>query len=203
MLYHLNGELILCDMTLAVIECAGVGYKLFISGNTLGKLADKIGQKVRVFTYMKVSEDAVDLYGFYDEDELEIFKLLISVSGVGAKSAVSILSLLTPARFASAVAAGDARSISQAQGIGAKTAQRIILELKDKLANQSYGGDDGGEIQGSPSVNAGDNLTDAIDTLIVLGYTRREAAAALKGIDASLGLEDIIKAALKKLAGNK
>ncbi|MBR5515971.1 MAG: Holliday junction branch migration protein RuvA [Clostridia bacterium] len=202
MLYHLNGELVLCDMTVAVVECAGVGYKLFISGNTLGKLADKIGHKVRVFTFMKVSEDAVDLYGFYDEDELEIFKLLISVSGVGAKSAISILSLLTPSRFASAVAAGDAKSIAQAQGIGAKTAQRIILELKDKLAKQSYG-DDGDTVNDMSTANIQDNFTDAIDTLIVLGYTRREATAALKGIDASLGLEDVIKAALKKLAGNK
>lgn len=201
MLYHLNGELVLCDMTMAVIECAGVGYKLYISGNTLGKLADKVGEKVKVFTYMKVSEDAVDLYGFYGEDELEIFKLLISVSGVGAKSAISILSLLTPASFAQAVAAGNAKAISQAQGIGAKTAQRIILELKDKLANQSYGDDEGAAAAVSADVH--DNFTDAIDTLIVLGYTRREATAALKGIDASLGLEDVIKAALKKLAGNK
>lgn len=202
MLYHLNGELVLCDMTVAVIECAGVGYKLFISGNTLGKLADKVGEKVRVFTFMKVSEDAVDLYGFYDEDELEIFKLLISVSGVGAKSAISILSLLTPARFASVVAAGDAKAISQAQGIGAKTAQRIILELKDKVAKQNFGEDEGG-VQGMATADVQDNFTDAIDTLIVLGYTRREATAALKGIDASLGLEDVIKTALKKLAGNK
>lgn len=188
-------------MTMAVIECAGVGYKLFISGNTLGKLADKLGEKVRVFTYMKVSEDAVDLYGFYDEDELEIFKLLISVSGVGAKSAISILSLLTPSRFASVVAAGDAKAISQAQGIGAKTAQRIILELKDKVAKQSFGEDD--SIPETTGGDVHDNFADAVDTLIVLGYTRREAMAALKGIDASLGLEDVIKAALKKLAGNK
>lgn len=202
MLYHVNGELILCDMTTAVIECGGVGYKLFISGNTLGKIADKTGQKVRLFTFMKVSEDAVDLYGFADEEELEIFKLLISVSGVGAKSAVSILSLLTPSRFAAVVTAGDAKAIAQAQGIGAKTAQRIILELKDKIAKQSFGEDEGG-IGIAVSGDVKDNFADATDTLLVLGYTRREAAVALKGIDASLGLEDVIKAALKKLAGNK
>lgn len=202
MLYHVNGELVLCDMTVAVVECAGVGYKLFISGNTLGKIADKLGQKVRLFTFMKVSEDAVDLYGFADEEELEIFKLLISVSGVGAKSAVSILSLLTPARFAQVVTSGDAKAISQAQGIGAKTAQRIILELKDKIAKQSFTADDD-SVGVSAAGDIQDNFTDAIDTLLVLGYTRREATAALKGIDPSVGLENVIKEALKKLAGNK
>jgi len=127
---------------------------------------------------------------------------LISVSGVGAKSAISILSLLTPSRFAQVVSAGDAKAISQAQGIGAKTAQRIILELKDKIAKQSFVQDEG--IPGASAAgDIQDNFTDAIDTLLVLGYTRREATAALKGIDASLGLEDVIKEALKKLAGNK
>ncbi len=198
MFYHLNGELVLCDMTVAVIDCGGVGYKLLISGNTLGKISGKVGEKVKLFTYMKVSEDAVDLYGFADEDELETFKLLISVSGVGAKFALSILSLMTPSRLAMAIGAGDAKAISKAQGVGPKIAQRIILELKDKMAKQIAVDTDTGEVLTEEP--AGDNRSDAIDTLIVLGYKRGEAVAALKGIDPKLPLEDVIRLALKKLA---
>ncbi|MBR6513767.1 MAG: Holliday junction branch migration protein RuvA [Clostridia bacterium] len=198
MLYHLNGELVLCDMTVAVIDCAGVGYKLLISGNTLGKISGKVGERVKLFTYMKVSEDAVDLYGFADEDELETFKLLISVSGVGAKFALSILSLMTPSRLAMAIGAGDAKAIAKAQGVGPKIAQRIILELKDKMAKQITVDTDTGEV--FTEEPAGNNISDAIDTLIVLGYKRGEAAAALKGIDASLPLEEVIRLALKKMA---
>ena len=198
MIYHLNGELVLCDMTLAVIDCGGVGYKLLISGNTLGKISDRVGERVKLFTYMKVSEDAVDLYGFADEDELETFKLLISVSGVGAKFALSILSLMTPSRLAAAIGAGDAKAIAKAQGVGPKTAQRIILELKDKMAKQITVDTDTGEV--ITEEPAGNNMSDAIDTLIVLGYKRGEATAALKGIDPKLPLEEVIRLALKKLA---
>lgn len=198
MLYHLNGELVLCDMTVAVIDCGGVGYKLLISGNTLGKISGKVGEKVKLFTYMKVSEDAVDLYGFADEDELETFKLLISVSGVGAKFALSILSLMTPSRLAAAIGAGDAKAIAKAQGVGPKIAQRIILELKDKMAKQISADTETGESFTESA--AGDNMSDAVDTLIVLGYKRGEAAAALKGIDPKLPLEEVIRLALKKLA---
>ena len=198
MFYHLNGELVLCDMTVAVIDCGGVGYKLLISGNTLGKISGKVGEKVKLFTYMKVSEDAVDLYGFADEDELETFKLLISVSGVGAKFALSILSLMTPSRLAMAIGAGDAKAIAKAQGVGPKIAQRIILELKDKMAKQIAVDTDTGEVMTEEP--AGNNMSDAIDTLIVLGYKRGEAAAALKGIDPKLPLEEVIRLALKKMA---
>ena len=198
MIYHLNGELVLCDMTVAVIDCGGVGYKLLISGNTLGKISGRVGEKVKLFTYMKVSEDAVDLYGFADEDELETFKLLISVSGVGAKFALSILSLMTPSRLAAAIGAGDAKAIAKAQGVGPKIAQRIILELKDKMAKQIAVDTDTGEVLTEEPV--GNNMSDAIDTLIVLGYKRGEAAAALKGIDPKLPLEEVIRLALKKMA---
>ncbi len=198
MIYHLHGELVLCDMTVAVIDCGGVGYKLLISGNTLGKISGKVGEKVKLFTYMKVSEDAVDLYGFADEDELETFKLLISVSGVGAKFALSILSLMTPSRLAMAIGAGDAKAIAKAQGVGPKIAQRIILELKDKMAKQIAVDTDTGEVMTEEP--AGNNMSDAIDTLIVLGYKRGEAAAALKGIDPKLPLEEVIRLALKKMA---
>ena len=123
-------------MTVAVIDCGGVGYKLLISGNTLGKISGKVGEKVKLFTYMKVSEDAVDLYGFADEDELETFKLLISVSGVGARTALGILGAVTPEKFAYAVSVGDVKAI-KAPGVGPKIAARIILELKDKIAKDN------------------------------------------------------------------
>ncbi len=197
MIYHLNGELVLCEQSMAVIDCGGVGYKLFITGNTLGKIAGKTGERVKLFTYMKVSEDAVDLYGFADEEELQVFKMLISVSGVGAKFAISILSLMTPSRLAQAVSTGDAKAIAQAQGVGPKIAQRIILELKDKLSRQLSADEDIGDDIMTGSVQ--NNFSDAIDTLLVLGYNRREAAAALKGLDASLPLEEVVKQALKKL----
>ena len=198
MIYSLRGKLAVCTPGFAVIECAGVGYRVMITGNTLGKIASKLDSEVFLLTYMKVSEDAVDLYGFADEDELETFKLLISVSGVGAKFALSILSLMTPSRLAMAIGAGDAKAIAKAQGVGPKIAQRIILELKDKMAKQIAVDTDTGEVMTEEP--AGNNMSDAIDTLIVLGYKRGEAAAALKGIDPKLPLEEVIRLALKKMA---
>ena len=202
MLYHLKGELVACEMPIAVIDCGGVGYKLYISANTLGKLAGKLGDTVRLFTHLKISEDAIDLYGFFDEEELDIFRMLISVSGVGAKSAISILSLMTPAQFAVSVAQADAKAIAKAQGIGAKTAQRIILELKDKISNSAVSLEESA-VSGIAAAQDPDKLGDAIDTLLVLGYSRREATAALNGIDlGSLELEEVIRLALKKLVRN-
>lgn len=200
MLYHISGELCILDMSYAVVDCGGVGYKLYISGNTLGKLAGKIGEKVRLFTHMKVSEDAVDLYGFFDNEELDLFRMLISVSGIGAKSAISVLSLMTPEKFALAVTSGDAKAISKAQGIGAKSAQRIILELKDKLAKQIDISN--ADTQNLDNVSNSDSRADAIDTLLVLGYSRREAQAALSGLDMTLPLEEIVRLSLKKLVRN-
>jgi Holliday junction DNA helicase RuvA len=151
---------------------------------------------------MAVREDGIELFGFENEMELSSFKLLISVSGVGPKAAMSILSLLTPEKFALAVCTEDKKTISKASGIGPKTAARIILELKDKLlksvGDMDVSADTATELS-TVSTNSG-KLSEAQDALMVLGYTRSEAQNALKGIDTSaLGLEDIIKAALKKL----
>jgi len=201
MFYQVTGELILTTPNIAVIDCGGVGYQLTISSNTLGRIsAIKDKSKVRLFTHLKVSEDAMELFGFYDMEELNAFRLLISVSGVGAKSAVAILSLLSPEKFALAVATGDSKALSKAPGIGAKTAARIILELKDKVAKQLSAESSTSDILPTEAEDSKSNLGDAINTLLVLGYTRPEALAALKGIDtAAMELEDIIKAALKKL----
>lgn len=198
MYYYISGELVLADPVNAVIDAQGVGYRINISGNTLGKLAGKIGSNVRLYTHLSVKEDAMELYGFYTLEELSSFRMLISVSGVGAKSAISILSLMSPERFAQAVVNGDAKAIAKAQGIGSKTAQRIILELKDKIGKElSTDGDYVLEAEAESSGSS--NIAAATDGLLVLGYTRSEAAYALKGLDPSLDVEVLIRNALSKL----
>lgn len=198
MYYYISGELVLADTVNAVIDAGGVGYRLSISGSTLGKLAGKIGSKVKLFTHLGVKEDAMELYGFYTMEELSAFRMLISVSGVGAKSAISILTLMSPERFASAVMNGDSKAISQAQGIGSKTAQRIILELKDKVGKE-LDADDGYQGQSVPESSGKSNIAEATNALMVLGYNRAEAAFALKGVSPDTDLETMIKTALSKL----
>ncbi|MBQ4042814.1 MAG: Holliday junction branch migration protein RuvA [Clostridia bacterium] len=205
MIYSLNGELIELDAlgSFAVIECAGVGYKVTVTSGTLARLpapADK-PQKVRLFTHMQVKEDGVDLFGFYTKEELSMFRMLISVSGVGPKAGISILSLLSPQKLALAIQSEDAKAISKAPGVGAKTAARVILELKSKIAKElpslSVGGGDD-----LPSVSvpaAGGKLSDAQDALLVLGYSRSEVNAALKKVDPNASLEDMIRMALAVL----
>lgn len=203
MIYHLIGELVLAEPGTAVIDCNGVGYKLTISSVTLGKLtanADK--SKVKLFTYMSVREDAVELFGFYEYDELTAFKMLITVSGVGPKAAMAVLSVLSPDKLAMAVSAGDSKLISSAQGVGAKTAARIVLELKDKITKEiGVSSSQGvGAVSVSDIEDNGSKLSDVMNTLTVLGYTKAEASYALKDIDiAALDTESIIRAALKKL----
>ncbi len=198
MYYYISGELILVDPVNAVIDAQGVGYRINISGNTLGKLAGKLGSNVRLYTHLSVKEDAMELYGFYTLEELSSFRMLISVSGVGAKSAISILSLMSPERFAQAVVNGDAKAIAKAQGIGSKTAQRIILELKDKIGKE-LSPDDGYESETVIASEVASNIAAAADGLLVLGYTRSEASYALKGLDPSSDVEVLIRTALSKL----
>lgn len=199
MIYQITGEIVSYDANTVILDCNGVGYGIYISGNTLGRISGKTGQRVTLLTYMKVSEDAIDLYGFWEAEERDAFRLLISVSGVGAKSAVSILSFLTPSALSGAVASGDAKSISKAQGIGSKTAQRIILELKDKISAVS---DSDTEFLSEGIVSEGKSvLNDAVDTLMVLGYRRGDAMQALREIDMSnTPLEEVVRLALKKMA---
>ena len=195
-----------------IIECCGVGYKVTVTANTLSKLptpkftpaGDPVeGTPVRLYTYMAVREDGVDLYGFYTREELNMYRLLISVSGIGPKAAMSILSLFTPRSLASAVAANDVKSISRAPGVGPKTAARVALELKDKIAKNfpqfSSSTDDISEFVPAAPASSANNLSDARDALAVLGYSRSEIAAALKDVDPASPVEDIIKAALGQL----
>ncbi len=199
MFYYIKGELVYTDPTTAVIDCNGVGYKMSVSKNTLAKLT-KRGEKVCLFTYFHVREDAVELLGFYTEAELEAFKLLITVSGIGPKAAMSILSVLTPEKFALAVTMGDTKAIAKASGIGSKTAARVVLELKEKVAKsfptESAAAE--GEVPVTDELVFG-NTEEAIGALMVLGYSRQEAQAALKGVDPLLSLEDMITAALRKM----
>ncbi|MBO5262202.1 MAG: Holliday junction branch migration protein RuvA [Clostridia bacterium] len=199
MIYHLNGTLELCEEGSCVIDCGGVGYKLFVSDNTYTSIVGQVGSKMKLLTYMQVREDAVELYGFKTNDELSAFKLLITVSGVGPKAAMSILSLLTPDKLSLAICSEDTKTISKASGIGAKTAARVVLELKDKIAKQVFATTDSSLPQAQISIGKSSNLTEALDALVVLGYSKAEAQRALGGIDPSLDVTKIIPLALSKL----
>ncbi len=199
MIYHLNGTLELCEEGSCVIDCNGVGYKLFISDNTYTSIVGRVNEKMKLLTYLQVREDAVELYGFKNYDELSAFKLLITVSGVGPKAAMSILSLLTPDKLSMAICGEDTKTISKANGIGAKTAARVVLELKDKIAKQVFASTDNGPVQAPISFAKSSNLSEALDALVVLGYSKAEAQRALGGIDPSLDVTKIIPLALAKL----
>lgn len=206
MIYCLSGELLFTDAvaSTAVIDCCGVGYKVTVTSNTLRKLPvnPEKPPRIRLLTYMQVREDGVDLFGFYTSEELDMFKLLISVSGVGPKAAVSILSLMTPEKLAAAIATEDVKGISKAPNVGAKTAGRIILDLKDKVAKAfpTMGTASYEDALPTQTVTADSGkLTDAQSALLSLGYSRQEVAAALSKVNTSASLEDIIRLALNVL----
>lgn len=204
MFYHVRGILIVCESGFAVVECGGVGYQLSTSLNTAERLGSKMNQEVRLFTHLAVREDGVELYGFATKEELSAFRLLISVSGVGPKAAMSILSQLTVDRFAYAVSTEDVKALSRAPGVGAKTAARIVLELKDKIAKDYAGATDvpaGVSAASATPQRASGKLSEAADALAVLGYSRAEVTEVLRTIDtASLSLEGIITAALRRFS---
>ena len=193
MFYYVKGELVMRDPQSAVVDCGGVGYKLTVSMNTLSRLTE-LGKKVCLYTHFSVREDAVELFGFYDTEELYAFRLLISVSGVGPKAAIAILSLLSPAKFAVAVSTGDTKTLSKASGVGAKTAARIVLELKDKVSATAVA-DDGEAVV---ETARGGIIDDAIEALMVLGYQRQTAQKALAGCKGET-LEELMRAALNKI----
>ncbi|MBO4983040.1 MAG: Holliday junction branch migration protein RuvA [Clostridia bacterium] len=200
MIYHLNGTLELCEEGSCVIDCNGVGYKLSISDNTYSSIVAHVNEKMKLLTYLQVREDAVELYGFKTNDELSAFKLLITVSGVGPKAAMSILSLLTPDKLSMAICSEDTKTIAKANGVGAKTAARVVLELKDKIAKQVFASSsEAVSMQAPISFAKSSNLSEALDALVVLGYSRPEAQRALSGIDPSLDVTKIIPMALSKL----
>lgn len=204
MFYYISGKLAMLELTFAVLDAYGVGYKMTITQNTYTAISKRTVSDdmptVKLYSYMAIREDDVELFGFATLEELSAFKQLITVSGVGPKAAVSILSFLSPAELAVAVCTDDRKKLSKANGIGPKTAARIILELKDKLKAEITDIDtadiaENMQISSNPS-----KLSDAQDALNVLGYSRSEALSVLKSIDTdSLELDEIIKIALKKL----
>lgn len=197
MLYRLRGSLIHTEPSFAVIECAGVGYKCYTTMNTQRSLP-AIGKEAVLYTHMNVREDAVDLFGFSSLAELNCFKLLTSVSGVGPKVGLAILSVLSPEQVAVAVAAGDFKTLTMAQGVGNKLAQRVILELKDKL--KALGGRE--EVTAAAGVvNAAGNAAEAMNALTVLGYTPSDVAPVVAKFDSSLPVEELIRLTLKAMAG--
>jgi Holliday junction DNA helicase RuvA len=202
MFYYIKGELVLAEPGTAVIDCGGVGYKLTVSDNTLGKLAGTDKKEALLYTYMHVREDAIDLIGFATKEELSAFKMLITVSGIGPKAAMSILSILSVEKFALAVSTQNTKAISKAPGIGAKTAARIVLELKEKVAKEfAVSSSDAQQEIFTEEVSAGGgNLEEAEKALMVLGYSKAEAQSALKGIPASASLEEMVSSALRKMA---
>ncbi len=198
MYYSLRGKLIFTDETSLVVECGGVGYLCFSTLNTLKRLP-KTGEDVFVFTYLNVREDAMDLFAFYDKKELECFKQLISVSGVGPKAGLAILSRLSPEALAASVAVGDVKAITQAQGVGPKLAQRVVLELKNKLKIDLEEAVGILKEEDMVSAQTTGSLAEAVAALVSLGYTKTEAQNALKGSDVTLSTEELIKVGLKKL----
>lgn len=197
MIYSLTGEIVAVDQNGFAIQTGGVAFFCFSTMNTLQKVGMK-GSKATVFTYMNVREDAIELYGFHSSNELDAFKQLITVSGVGPKAALAILSVMTPDQLALNIASGDAKAITKAQGVGTKIAQRIVLELKNKFSTDLTQ-EQTDMVAAIQSADTSADLSEAIEALIQLGYSRSEAAAAVSKLDKSLSVEDMIRLALKSL----
>ena len=197
MFYYLNGEITLMEGNLAVVDCGGAGYACHTTAYTLSKL--HVGQTAKLFTYCNIREDAFDIYGFSTREELRCFELLLSVTGVGPKAALAILSSTSPERFTLAIMTQDEKTLTAAQGVGKKLAQRIILELKDKLGASVSEVD----FSGAPAVPvpaAGSNLALAQAALAELGYNQAEIATSLKGIPAEgLSTEEIVRRCLRAM----
>ena len=197
MFYYVNGTVAEIEAGLAVIDCSGVGYACATTNYTLSQL--KKGERAKLYTYLNVREDAMEMFGFASQSELRSFKMLIGVSGVGPKAALSILSSTTPQQLSMAVVMGDEKALTAAPGIGKKIAQRIILELKDKLIKEQ-GGFEAGSGAAAAMPAQSNKAGEAAAALAVLGYGSQEIAAALKGIDMdALPLEEIIRQSLKKM----
>lgn len=197
MLYSVRGKLIHTTASTAVIECGGVGFCCQTTLNTLKTL--KLGSEVLLYTYLNVREDALELFGFATKTELDTFKTLISVSGVGPKAGLSVLSELSPEQVAMAIATDDVKTITRAQGVGKKIAQRIVLELKDKLAKAAVSDNGFSGIGAGAASAAGGNVPKAIEALGVLGYSPSDVSAVLASLDSSLPVEQLIALTLRQM----
>lgn len=196
MIHSLRGKLILAQNNFLVIECAGVGYKCMSSTFTQAYFSKNLDNEVLVYTYLNVRQDAIELFGFSDSLELECFKLLISVSGVGSKAALGILSQFPAEKVSQIVSSGDSKSLTLAPGIGVKTAKRIILELKDKFSNISAESD----ISEFRATVNNTNKDEAVKALSSLGYSQSEVMPCISNLSDSLSVEEIIRLTLKSMS---
>ena len=197
MFYSLSGNLIHIESGIAVIDCAGVGYKCFTTINTQKNLPS-IGTKTTLYTHLNVREDAMDLFGFFSKGELNCFKMLTSVSGVGAKVGLAILSEFSPEQVAISIASGDSKNLTKAAGVGNKLAQRIILELKDKLKGMDV---NSGVMNNENNFSSVGNASEALKALNVLGYSTSEVSPVIAKLDSNLPVEELIRLSLKAMAG--
>lgn len=196
MFYYLNGIIAAIEANLAVVDCGGVGFACNTTGYTLSQL--QVGKQHKLFTYCNVREDAFDIYGFSSKEELSCFERLIGVSGVGPKAGLAILSAMTPNQFSLAVMTGDEKTLTLAQGIGKKMAQRIILELKDKLAGEMPERSVGGA--SLMPIVSGNKVSEASAALASLGYSQSEISSALKGLEVeNMSVEDIVRCGLRAM----
>lgn len=201
MIYSLKGKITVKEMNFVVIECAGVGYGCKTSYNTVSKLGET-GSEATLYTHLVIREDNIELFGFATLQELNCFKLLISVSGVGGKAGISILSDITPENFAFLVASGDSKAFTKTKGIGAKTAQRIVLELKDKIESFDGMAVNPAVSANSPAVN-NSAVSEAMEALMVLGYSQEEIAPLIRKCDPNLSTQEIIKETLRFISSGK
>ena len=195
MIYCVTGKLIHTEPSLAVVECGGVGYACRTTQTTLAAIGS-VGSEVRLYTMLSVREDAVELFGFSDRDELNCFQMLLTVSGIGPKAALAILSDLTPNRFALLVASGDSSALTKVKGVGKKSAERIVVDLKDKLTKSNP---DIREFSPSPGAAGTDPLSDALAALLVLGYRQEEVMPILVKQEESATAEELIRLTLREL----
>ena len=198
MFYSLTGTVIFSDLNSVALSCGGVGFRCQTTVNTLRDVQN--GRELTLFTYLNVREDALDLFGFSTTYELDWFKLLIGVTGVGPKAALAILSELVPEKLAMSISAGDVKAITRAQGVGPKLAQRVILELKDKAKSALSGAQEAQDYASVATANEMPNTKEAIAALTMLGYNRTEASSAVAKLDSSLPTQTLIKQALKLLS---
>lgn len=197
MISSLHGKLIYSDTSTIVVECGGVGFKCTVGLNTVSKLP-KINEEVFVYTYLSVKEDALDLYAFNSSEELDCFKLITTVSGVGPKIAIALLSEFEPSKLSLLIASGDAKSLTAANGIGIKLAQKIIFELKDKFG--FVGSSVTADTKDIGNAVSHTNTAEAISALVALGFSQSDASYAVSKQDISLKTEELIKLGLKELS---
>ena len=197
MFYSLTGKVTVIEESFVVLECSGVAFQCMTTLNTISKIG-RAGETATLYTHLNVREDALDLFGFYTREELACFRELISVSGVGPKAALSILSLLSPDKLALCVSSGDVKTITKAQGVGPKLAQRVVLELKGRLSSQ-LSSSSASAAEGIAAAALSGSAAEAIEALVMLGYSRSEAAAGISKLDSSLPVEELVRLALKSL----